>query len=220
MKMEILFKDKHILVCIKPVNTLSEGDGERCLPRMLAARLSENGESSLDIFPVHRLDKETVGVMVYARTSAAAAALSRSITEGKLEKRYFALVHGTPDQEKGSLNDLLFFDRARGKTFVVDRMRKGVKPASLDYELVSTSNGISLLDIRLHTGRTHQIRAQLSHIGLPLVGDRRYGAPKSEATTVALLARSLSFPHPVTGDLMTFTAEGCEWARQARIDAF
>lgn len=203
--MEVIYKDKQIIVCIKPVNTLSEGEGESCLPTMLSRLLAEQGESNTDVFPVHRLDKETVGVTVYARTSAAAASLSQSITQGKMSKSYLAVVHGAPDPVEATLDDLLFYDRARGKSFIVDRMRKGVKTASLTYGTLGSAEGLSLLEVALHTGRTHQIRAQLSHIGHPLAGDRRYGAPKSEVATVALLAHTLSFPHPQSGKSMSFS---------------
>ena len=204
--MELIYKDKQIIVCIKPVNTLSEGDGESCLPTMLSRLLEEQGESNTEVLPVHRLDKETIGVTVYARTSAAAAALSKSITEGKMSKSYLAVAHGAPKLPNATLDDLLFYDRARGKSFIVDRMRKGVKTASLTYEVLGSAEGLSLLRVALHTGRTHQIRAQLSHLGNPLAGDRRYGAPKSDVSTVALLAHTLSFPHPQSGKLLTFSA--------------
>ena len=204
--MEIVFKDEHIVVCIKPPNVLSEGDGERCMPKLLSCELEAQGECNTGIFPVHRLDKETVGVMVYARTSAAAAALSRSIVDGNFKKKYLAVVHGTPKEEVATLEDLLFFDRGRGQSFIVDRSRKGVKQAALDYSLVDSKNGLSLLEITLRTGRTHQIRAQLSHRSMPLVGDRRYGAPKSDAATVTLLARQLCFPHPIFGEMLSFIA--------------
>ena len=204
--MELIYKDKHVVVCIKPVNTLSEGEGESCLPTLLSRLLAEQGESNTDVFPVHRLDKETVGVTVYARTSAAAASLSRSITEGKMKKSYLAVVHGAPLLPEATLDDLLFYDRSKGKSFIVDRMRKGVKTASLSYETLGSAEGLSLMKVALHTGRTHQIRAQLSHIGLPLAGDRRYGAPKSDVSTVALLSHTLSFPHPTTNSPLSFSA--------------
>ncbi len=204
--MEILYNDKNIVVCIKPAGALSEGTDADRLPAMLSVRLSELGEDSTCVFPVHRLDKETSGVMVYARTSSDAAALSEDIRKGSLVKQYLAVVHGTPQASSGTLTDLLFFDRARVKSFIVGKERKGVKKAVLEYTVLSERDGLSLVSIRLHTGRTHQIRAQFSSRGLPLVGDRRYGAPKSEFQGVALLSRTLTFPHPNTRQMLTFTA--------------
>ena len=203
--MDILFTDKHIIICEKPSGTVCEGEGENALPTLLSRQLAEMGEKNTRIFPVHRLDKETVGVCVFARTSASAAALSESITKGELDKEYLAVVCGAPEKNSDTLTDLLYYDRSRGKSFVVDRQRNGVKKATLDYDVIDTREGFSLLRIRLHTGRTHQIRVQLASRGLPLAGDRRYGAPKNGIQTVSLCAHKLSFPHPVSGEQMQFS---------------
>ena len=198
--MKILFEDRDIVVCVKPSGTLSEGTGESCMPALLARRCSDGA----DVLTVHRLDRETAGVMVFAKNQAAAAALSESIRGGLMKKQYLAAVHGAPTLSSDTLDDLLFFDRARTKSFIVDRPRKGVKRALLDYRVLDSRDGLSLLAVDLHTGRTHQIRAQLSHRRLPIVGDRRYGAPKNEAGAFGLLALSLSFPHPTTGKPLKF----------------
>ena len=141
--------------------------------------------------------------MVYARTDRAAAALSRAITEGRMQKEYLAVATGTPDPE-ASLCDLLFYDRGRGKSFVVDRQRKGVKEARLDYQRIASRDGLSLLRVKLYTGRTHQIRVQLASRGFPLAGDRRYGAPAS-LYPLALCSVYLSFPHPTKKETLSFT---------------
>ncbi len=205
--MQILYKDKQIVVCIKPSGIISEGEGASALPSLLCAQLCDIGEKSTEVFPVHRLDKETEGVMVFARTREAAAALSKDIQSGDFCKIYLACVEGVPDKDADTLGDLLYFDRRLCKSFVVTRERRGVKKASLDYTLLATHENISLLKIHLHTGRTHQIRAQLSSRGLPIVGDRRYGAARSDCEHIALLAHSLSFPHPKTKQRMTFNAQ-------------
>lgn len=205
--MNVLFLDKHIIVCEKPSGTVCEGEGENALPTMLSRHLAEIGEKSTAIFPVHRLDKETVGVCVFARTSAAAAALSAAITQGAFVKEYLAVVCGVPEKSSDTLTDLLYYDRNRGKSFVVDRQRGGVKKAALDYELLGSAEGFSLLRIRLHTGRTHQIRVQFASRGLPLAGDRRYGAAKTSISTVALCAHKLSFPHPASGEALSFSVD-------------
>jgi len=209
--MRIIFYDAHIIVCQKDAGELSEGEGTTALPTLLASAMKEAGEHT-DIYTVHRLDRETVGVMVFARTSKAAAALSEVLNTDAFAKEYYALCHGRPEEDSATLTDLLYYDRKRGKSFVVVRQRAGVKEAVLDYTCLHTSDDLSLLRIRLHTGRTHQIRVQLASRRHPLAGDRRYGAPKSEYSTVALVAYRLTFPHPATGESMTFTAELPDWA--------
>ncbi len=203
--MEILYKDSHIIACIKPAGTLSEGEGNGCLPMLLRQRLSELNEKNTDIYTVHRLDRETAGVMVYARTSAAAACLSAQIQNGEFKKQYLAVIHGVPDSPAGMLRDLLYYDRRLGKSFVVDRERKGVKTAELDYTLLGSQNSLSLISVNLHTGRTHQIRVQFASRSFPLVGDRRYGAPPSEYRGIALLSHKLTFYSPADKSELTFT---------------
>ena len=200
----ILYCDPYVLVCHKPAGVLSEGDAQNSLPRLLSQQLEANGERSYEIFPVHRLDRETEGVMVFARTSKAAASLSRSITKKETEKEYLAVVCGVPEEPTATLRDLLFFDRGRNKSFVVKRERKGVKQASLDYTVLEARPPYSLLRIRLHTGRTHQIRVQFASRKLPLRGDRKYGAPL-ENCPLMLCACRLRFPHPDTNEIMDFT---------------
>lgn len=180
--MEILFSDQSIIVCIKPVGLDSEHD----IPTMLREQFP--GE----IFTLHRLDKNVGGVMVYARTKQAAAALSRAIQEGKMVKEYVALVHGdVPDH--GDWEDLLFKDSRRNKVFVVDRQRTGVKKARLEFMRL-TEPSPCLVRIRLHTGRSHQIRVQFSSHGFPLVGDHKYGA-RDEANAPMLYSCCLRFPY-------------------------
>ena len=211
--MHILFYDTHIIVCQKAAGELSEGEGPSALPTLLASAMAEMGEQTA-VYPVHRLDRETVGVTVFARTQQAAAALSAALGTDAFAKEYLALCHGRLEADAATLTDLLFYDRRRGKSFVVNRPRAGVKEAVLDYTCLRTDDDFSLLHIRLHTGRTHQIRVQLASRRHPLAGDRRYGAPKSEHSTVALAAHRLTFPHPATGESMTFTAELPDWAAE------
>ncbi|MBE6574742.1 MAG: RluA family pseudouridine synthase [Ruminococcaceae bacterium] len=211
--MRILFYDTHVIVCEKAAGELSEGEGTAALPALLAQAMAEAGEQT-SVYPVHRLDRETVGVMVFARTREAAAALSAAMGTDAFAKEYLALCHGRPEEDAATLTDLLYFDRRRGKSFVVDRRRAGVKEAVLDYTCLRSAGDYTLLRVRLHTGRTHQIRVQFASRRHPLAGDRRYGAPKSEFSTVALAAHRLTFPHPVTGESMTFTAELPDWAAE------
>ena len=194
--MEILFSDKDMVVCVKPVGL----DSEREVPAALAEVLG--GE----IFTLHRLDKNVGGVMVYARTKPAAAALSKAIQEGRLVKEYVALVHGTPP-ERGDWEDLLWKDSKKNKVFVVKRMRGGVKKARLEFVRL-TAGEESLVRVRLHTGRSHQIRVQFACRGYPLVGDHKYGARDSVSAPMLFSCR-LTFPYQ--GKTLQFEATP-DWA--------
>lgn len=179
--MEILFHDNDLAVCIKPVGL----DSENQVPAALKESLG--GE----FFPVHRLDLNVGGVMVYARSKQAAASLSRSIQEGTMVKEYVAMVHGTPPEE-GDWEDLLWKDSSKNKVFVVKRMRGGVKKVRLEFKRLSAGE-TSLVRIRLHTGRSHQIRVQFSSRGFPLVGDHKYGS-RSDGTAPKLYSCCITFP--------------------------
>lgn len=176
--MEILFSDRDLAVCVKPVGL----DSEHEVPEELKKTLG--GE----IFPIHRLDKNVGGVMVFARTKSAAAALSKLVQDGALVKEYVAQVHGTPP-EIGDWTDFLFKDSTKNKVFVVKKERKGVKKARLEYVTLAPS----LVRIRLHTGRSHQIRVQFASRGFPLVGDHKYGS-RDEATAPMLFSCCITFP--------------------------
>ena len=180
--MEILFSDRDIVLCVKPVGL----DSESQVPAILKEALG--GE----IYPVHRLDKNVGGLMVFARTKAAAAGLSKAIQEGSFVKEYVALVHGTPP-ETGDWEDLLWKDSGKNKVFVVKRMRGGVKKARLEFTRLA-SGPESLVRVRLHTGRSHQIRVQFASRGFPLVGDRKYGA-RDNAPAPMLFSCKLTFPY-------------------------
>ena len=180
--MEILYSDKQIAVCVKPVGLDSESE----VPAALIEQLG--GES----FPIHRLDKNVGGVMVYARTKQAAASLSKAVQEGTMVKEYVAMVHGTPP-EAGDWEDLLWKDSKKNKVFVVKRQRAGVKKARLEFKRLS-SGETSLVHVRLHTGRSHQIRVQFSSRGFPLVGDHKYGS-RDERTEPMLFSCRISFPY-------------------------
>ena len=175
--MEILFEDKHIVVCIKSVGM----DSEHEVPQALGG----------EIYPIHRLDKNVGGVMVYARTKAAAVALSRAIQDGTMVKEYVAMVHGTPPVQ-GDWTDFLFKDSSKNKVFVVKKERKGVKKARLEFVRL-TETETSLVRIRLHTGRSHQIRVQFSSRGFPLVGDHKYGS-RDDSPAPMLFSCKLTFP--------------------------
>ena len=182
MLLEILYSDANIAVCIKPVGL----DSEQEVPDALIQQLGGQ------IFPIHRLDKNVGGVMVYARTKPAAASLSKAAQDGTMVKEYVAMVHGTPP-EQGDWEDLLWKDSRKNKVFVVKRVRGGVKKARLEFTRLSQGE-TSLVRIRLHTGRSHQIRVQFASRGYPLVGDHKYGARDSSPAPM-LFSCCVSFPY-------------------------
>ena len=197
--MNLLYQDAHMVVCVKPAGLLAQADskgGESAVSKLEAAFGS--------IYPVHRLDKDTGGVMVFARTQKAAAALSKAVQENKLNKEYLALLPEMPAAEEGELEDILFHDRVKNRTYVVDRQRKGAKPAKLAYRVLEQRESAVLVQVRLFTGRTHQIRVQFASRKLPLLGDRKYGS--RESVPMALWAWRLTLPHPVTGKELVFAA--------------
>lgn len=201
MKTKILIEDNDIIVCVKPSGILSQsGEGESMIS-LLNEHFLENGEKS-QAYPVHRLDRETAGVMVYAKNSRSAAALSKQIEQNAVKKHYYAVVKGVPEEKSGVLKDLLFRDKQKNKSYTVKRMRKGVREASLEYRVIGENGGFSMLDILLHTGRTHQIRVQFSSRKMPLYGDGRYGGGGG---SLALFAHTLEFCHPVSGEKLVFS---------------
>ena len=194
--MELLYSDKQITVCIKPVGL----DAEAEVPAALKEQLG--GE----IFPIHRLDRNVGGVMVFARTKQAAAALSKAVQEGQMVKEYVAMVHGTPP-ERGDWEDFLFKDSRKNKVFAVKKERKGVKYAHLEFQRLSAGE-TSLVHVRLHTGRSHQIRVQFSSRGFPLVGDHKYGS-REEKLEPMLFSCRITFPWK--GESKVFEAKP-DWA--------
>ena len=196
--MEIIYQDADLIVCIKPAGVLST-DEPGGLPSLLRTYL---GEEKAEIRTVHRLDRVVSGLMVLARGTFAASALSAQIRDGSFEKTYLAVVHGQPE-DRGSMRDLLYRDKARKMTFVTQQPGKGVQEALLDYETLDRAGELSLVRICLHTGRTHQIRCQFAHRGMPLVGERKY-CTLEDPCQLALWSYRLRFRHPVTGQAEEF----------------
>lgn len=198
--MELIYSDSDIVVCIKPVGMDSEKDA----PEVLKEKLSG------DIFAVHRLDKNVSGVMVFARTRTAAAQLSRLIQDGLMIKEYIAIVHGIPP-ENGDWEDLLWKDTSKNKVFIVKRMRAGVKAARLEFRRL-TAGEQSMVHIRLHTGRSHQIRVQFASHGFPLVGDHKYGS-RDKAVSPMLFSCCITIPYK--GEERKFKALP-EWGKECQ----
>lgn len=198
--MDILYQDSQVVVCVKPERVLST-DEPGGVPELVRREL---GDPNADVRTVHRLDRVVGGVMVLARSAPAASELSRQVREDELEKEYLAVVHGSVPESRGTLTDLLYRDKARKMTFVAREPGKGVQEAILHYRVEDEQDGLSLIRIRLQTGRTHQIRVQFSSRGLPLVGERKYAVPEEDCG-LALWSCRIGFRHPETGEALHFS---------------
>ena len=198
--MELIYVDEDILVCLKPARVLST-DEPGGVPDLARQAL---GNPNADVRTVHRLDRVVAGLMVLARNAKAASELSRQIRDNEFQKEYLAVVHGNPEQEAGTLRDLLGRDKARKMTFVAAEPAKGVQEAVLDYQVLGNKEEMSRVRIRLHTGRTHQIRVQFASRNMPLFGERKY-SELDDPCEIALWSYRIGFTHPKTGKKMEFS---------------
>ncbi len=207
MKTRILHEDRDILVCHKPAGLAVEN---AAVGRMDMVSELKNYLKSPYLGLVHRLDQPVEGLLVFAKNPKAAAALSKQLKDNTLNKEYYAVICGQPDTDKGRLVDYLAKDNKNRMAKVVKKDDKDGKEAILEFELLQSipqnDERISLLRINIKTGRFHQIRAQLSNAGIPILGDRKYGTEASfklsnitETKNVALCACSLNFKHPING---------------------
>lgn len=200
--MEIIYQDKDIIVCVKPAGVLST-DEPGGLPELIRQEL---GDPNANVRTVHRLDRTVSGLMVLARRSKAASELSRQIREGEFGKEYMAVVHGYLQEDHGELRDLLLRNKQERKTYIVTEPGKDVQEAVLEYRVLNRTEDLTRVRIQLHTGRTHQIRAQFSGQGWPLVGDRKYSTLEDDCE-IALWSYRLTFKHPYSGKPMEFVLE-------------
>ena len=196
--MEIIYQDRDILVCVKPPRVLST-DEPGGMPELVRQAL---GDPNANVRTVHRLDRVVSGLMVLARSAKSASELSRQIREGQFQKEYLAVIHGTPENS-GTLKDLLLRNKQERKTYIVTQPGKDVQEAILHYQRLHTAEDLSRVRIQLETGRTHQIRAQFSGRGMPLVGDRKYSLLEEDCE-IALWSYRLAFYHPYSGKPMEF----------------
>ncbi len=203
--MEILWQDQYFAAICKQPGMLSEGtDASLSAPLLAQAAL----QSPAPLHPVHRLDREVGGVFLLAKDAQTMAAFSHIIGEGKIQKTYMAITEGLPPQPEGELQDLLFHDRHKNKTYTVKRMRQGVRRAALRYRVLSSVNHegqiYTLIAVTPITGRTHQIRVQFASRRLPLAGDKKYGAGTGGA--MGLFCHEIFLTHPITGQALHISA--------------
>lgn len=200
--MELIYVDDAIVVCVKPAGVVST-DNPGGVPELVRTAL---GDEKADVRTVHRLDQVVSGLMVLARNAKAASELSRQVRENEFGKEYLAVVHGSPEADRGTLRDLLLRDKPTRTTLVVQERAKGVQEAVLDYTVLGKADEMTKVAIRLHTGRTHQIRVQFASRGMPLVGEKKYST-LPDGCNIALWSHVLRFAHPVTGKAMEFSLE-------------
>ena len=213
MELNVLYEDKAIIVCEKPVGMLSQTDAEgkgSDMPSLLSDYFAQKGEKATP-YVLHRLDAAVGGVMVFAKNAKSASLLSQQIARGEMQKEYFAICQGNVENslgKEGELFDYLFRDAKKNKSYVTDRKRAGVKDAKLGFGVFSTveaeEGALSLLRIKLFTGRTHQIRVQFASRRHPLLGDKRYGSTVA-SKNLTLYSASIGLHHPTSGAFMTFS---------------
>ena len=206
--MDILFEDNHVIVVVKPQGVPSQEDssGDKDMLTMVKEYIKEKYNKPGNVFVglVHRLDRPTGGVMVFAKNSKSAARLAKQMEEGTFEKTYFAIAHGNLPSNHGTLVNYLKKDEKQNKVTIVPQTEEGAKKAELEYHLLARSEDYNLIKIKLMSGRSHQIRVQLANVKCPLVGDNKYG--KGEKVMLNLFAVELSFMHPTTNQKMVFRA--------------
>lgn len=211
MDIPIIYEDNHLLVVEKPVNIPVQEDRSQdkdllsLLKQDIKIRYQKPGNVYLGL--VHRLDRPVGGVMVFAKTSKAASRLSDMIRRRVFEKNYLAIVRGRPAKAEGRLTDYLVKNRQKNIVYVTQSDHKEAKKAVLDYRVIGTKNDLSLVQIQLHTGRSHQIRVQFANIGCPLYGDQKYGQHVNQpGEQIALWSSEIKFQHPTKKDTRQFTS--------------
>lgn len=208
---DILFEDNHCLAIAKPAGVLSthyqgtEETLDRAVKGYLKAKYRKPGNVFLGV--VHRLDRPVSGVLLFARTSKAAARLAEQFRQGTVEKTYWAVVEGGVAKAAGTLEDWLKKDQTIGRVEVVEPRTPGARQALLHFQRKAAHGGLTWLEVRPQTGRTHQLRVQLAHRGYPIYGDAKYGSVRIFDGAIALHARALTFLHPVRYEPITLTAE-------------
>ena len=218
-ELTVLHEDNHIIVVLKPqgVPTCGDESGDDSLLEQVRRYIKEtyNKPGNVYVGLIHRLDRPTGGVMVFAKTSKAASRLAEQMRSGDFEKRYLAVLAGVPKEPQAKLVNYLKKNAVNNMVYVCPPTTDGAKMASLEYFVKEEKGGCALVEVKLHTGRTHQIRVQMANIGAPVYGDMRYGGENAKKGNLALWAYSLTFTHPVTKERLRFMAgppeDGSPW---------
>ena len=218
-ELTILHEDNHIIVVLKPqgVPTCGDESGDDSLLEQVRRYIKEtyNKPGNVYVGLVHRLDRPTGGVMVFAKTSKAASRLAEQMRSGDFEKRYLAVLAGVPKEPQAKLVNYLKKNAVNNMVYLCPPTTDGAKMASLEYAVKEEKGGCALVEVKLHTGRTHQVRVQMAGIGAPVYGDMRYGGESAKKGNLALWAYSLTFTHPVTKERLRFMAgppeDGSPW---------
>jgi 23S rRNA pseudouridine1911/1915/1917 synthase len=210
-KLQVLYEDNHLLAVAKPpgIATMGVPAGKPSLLDMAKQYIKEkyNKPGNVYLGIVSRLDAPVTGVLLIARTSKAAGRLTEQFRNGTVEKVYWAVVEGTPDEPEGRCVDWVRKDERHRKMHIAAQSNPEAKEARLSYRALQAVPAGTLLEVRLETGRKHQIRLQLAHLGFPIVGDRKYGATRSFDEGIALHSRFLRLQHPVLKTELELTAE-------------
>lgn len=207
---DVIYEDNHVLVCLKPQNIPTQADESKDpdMLNMVKNYIKEKYKKPGNVYVglVHRLDRPTGGVMVFAKTSKCASRLSKQIQSKEFQKKYLTVVCGMPKYETDKLVHYLKKDTKENKVTIVPSSIDGAKRAELEYKVIENyNNQLSLVEVNLFTGRSHQIRVQMSSIKTPIFGDSKYGGDIVKNQKLSLWAYSLSFLHPVSNQKMTFT---------------
>ncbi|MCD2477561.1 RluA family pseudouridine synthase [Mammaliicoccus lentus] len=212
MHINVLYEDNHLLIVEKPVNIAVQEDASKDMDllNILKSYIKEKYNKPGDVYLglVHRLDRPVGGVMVFARTSKAASRLSNELRKQQIYRKYKAIIRGTLPNKQGELVDYLYKDRKKNLVSVVSSKNKDGKKAILEYKVLSKKDNLSMLEVELKTGRSHQIRVQLANQGTPLYGDQKYGEHVNKhGQQIALWASSLSVKHPTKDEMITVESE-------------
>ncbi len=210
-ELNILYEDNHIIVVLKPQNIPSceDASGDADMLTLIKEYIKEkyNKPGNVYLGLIHRLDRPTGGVMVFAKSSKAASRLSEQMKEGDFEKKYYTVLAGKPKDEKATLTNYMKKNSVNNMVYICPPTESGAKFAELEYQVLDDVADMSLVEVRLHTGRSHQIRVQMNHIGCPVYGDMRYGGEKAKKGYLALWAYYLSFTHPISKERMVFRVQ-------------
>lgn len=208
MSINVLYEDNHLLMVEKPVNVPVQADDSKdedllsMLKKYIKEKYNKPGNVYLGL--VHRLDRPVGGAIVFAKTSKAASRLSNELRKQNFHRNYLAIVHGTPSKKQGQLKDYLWKDRKKNIVYAVDAKKKEAKQAILDYKVIHSAKSKSLVEVKLQTGRSHQIRVQFANQNLPLYGDQKYGQHINKpGQQIALWASHLSVKHPTKDEMIS-----------------